>query len=58
MAKSKSSETVELDLERRTYNVTLNGNKVTFQVYGDEDDLDTLEMLISYLANKAASNYD
>lgn len=50
--------TVEIELERRTYNVVINGNEVSFCVYGEEDDLDTLEMLIGYLAKLAAEGLD
>jgi len=46
---------VELELEQRTYNVVMNGNEVGFKVYGEEDDLDTLEMLIAYLVKAAAA---
>ena len=49
---------IEIELEKRTYNVVMNGNEVSFQVYGEEDDLDTLEMLIAYLAKRAAENLD
>lgn len=57
MATSKLP-TVEIELERRTYDVVLNGNEVSFEVYGEEDDLNTLEMLIAYLAKKAAEGWD
>jgi len=49
------SPSVELELEQRTYNVVMNGNEVGFKVYGEEDDLDTLEMLIAYLVKAAAA---
>ena len=38
-----------LELEKKTYGVTINGNIVSFTIYGEEDDLDTLEMFIQFL---------
>ena len=54
----KPTPTMEIELKRRVYNVAINGDTVSFSVYGDEDDLDTLEMLIGYLAKLAAEGLD
>ena len=46
--------TDELELEKKTYTVNINGHMVEFTVYGEEDDLETLEMFISFLMNASA----
>ena len=38
-----------IDLNRRTYRVKLNDNTVEFTIYGEDDDLNTLEMFITFL---------
>lgn len=45
-----------LDLETRTYTVNLNGNTVQFTLYGEEDDLNTLDMFITFLMQAARDN--
>jgi hypothetical protein len=46
----------DLDLEKKIYRVKINGHKVEFTIYGEEDDLNTLEMFISFLINSSTSD--
>ena len=45
-----------IDLETRTYTVNLNSNIVQFTLYGEEDDLNTLDMFIAFLIQAAKNN--
>jgi hypothetical protein len=47
-----------LDLEKKTYRVKINGHKVEFSIYGEEDDLNTLEMFILFLIQTSKDNED
>lgn len=38
-----------LDLIKRSYRVKINGHAVEFAIYGEDDDLNTLEMFITFL---------
>jgi hypothetical protein len=38
-----------IDLDKREYRVKINGNAVSFSIYGEEDDLNTLELFITFL---------
>lgn len=48
----------DLDLEKKIYRVKINGHKVEFTIYGEEDDLNTLEMFISFLINSSTDDED
>ena len=43
------NEKTPIDLDKREYRVRINGNAVSFSIYGEEDDLNTLEMFITFL---------
>lgn len=38
-----------IDLTKRSYRVKINGHAVEFAIYGEDDDLDTLELFITFL---------
>lgn len=48
----------DLDLEKKIYRVKINGHKVEFTIYGEEDDLNTLEMFITFLINSSNNGDD
>ena len=43
------SDQKPIDLDKREYRVKINGNAVSFSIYGEEDDLNTLELFITFL---------
>jgi len=45
-----------LELDKRTYTVNLNGNIVQFSLYGEEDELNTLDLFIAFLMQAAKDN--
>ena len=45
-----------IDLDKREYRVRINGNAVSFSIYGEEDDLNTLELFITFLLESMADS--
>jgi hypothetical protein len=45
-----------LELEKKIYKVAIDDNIVSFTIYGEEDDLEALEMFIAFLLQ--GSNVD
>jgi len=47
-----------LQLEKKIYKVAIDDNVVSFTIYGEEDDLETLEMFIAFLLQGSDSDID
>ncbi len=50
------SDQQPIDLDKREYRVRINGNAVSFSIYGEEDDLNTLELFITFLLESMADS--
>lgn len=53
-----TEETEKLQLEKKTYNVSIDDNVVSFTIYGEEDDLEALEMFIAFLLQASSVDDD
>ena len=53
-----TDETEKLQLEKKIYKVAIDDNVVSFTIYGEEDDLETLEMFIAFLLQGSDSDID
>jgi hypothetical protein len=47
-----------LQLEKKIYKVAIDDNVVSFTIYGEETDLETLEMFIAFLLQGSDSDID
>jgi hypothetical protein len=47
-----------LKLDKKIYKVAIDDNVVSFTIYGEEDDLETLEMFIEFLLQGSDSDID
>jgi hypothetical protein len=48
----------ELDLIKRNFRVYLDGHNVNFSIYGEEEDLETLDMFLTFLIKHAKDKAD
>ena len=53
-----TDDTEKLQLEKKTYKVAIDDNVVSFTIYGEEDDLEALEMFIAFLLQGSDSDVD
>jgi hypothetical protein len=49
---------VPLELEKKIYKVAIDDNIVSFTIYGEEDDLEALEMFIAFLLQGSDADID
>ena len=47
-----------LELEKKIYKVAIDDNIVSFTIYGEEDDLEALEMFIAFLLQGSDADID
>lgn len=53
-----TNDTEKLQLEKKTYKVAIDDNVVSFTIYGEEDDLEALEMFIAFLLQDSDADVD
>jgi hypothetical protein len=53
-----TDNTEKLQLEKKIYKVAIDDNVVSFTIYGEEDDLEALEMFITFLLQGSDADVD